>query len=209
MHINRFESFLDIIKSQTYPEPLTGVHTAITQKMLDYFINKYPLGSNSKILDVGCGQGVALQILTRKGFHPIGITLNHEDLSICLNKGYEVREMDQSFLDFDNEIFDLIWCRHCIEHSIFPFFTLPELNRVLGLKKYLYIKVPAPDTSCNHQTNPNHYSVLGKNMWSSLMTRAGFHILEDIDISFKVQAGPDMYFAFILQKIKDSIWNLS
>jgi SAM-dependent methyltransferase len=198
-----------MIKGHTYPESPTGLHTSITQKMFDYFFNKYPLAPNSKILDVGCGQGVALQLFVQKGFHPIGITLNREDLNACSKKGYEVREMDQSFLEFDNEIFDLIWCRHCIEHSIFPYFTLYELNRVLKSKKYLYIEVPAPDTSCSHQTNPNHYSVLGKNMWGSLMTRAGFHVLEDIDISFKVQAGPDMYFAFILQKTEDLIWNPS
>ncbi|MBN1850762.1 MAG: class I SAM-dependent methyltransferase [Deltaproteobacteria bacterium] len=199
-HIQRFENFLDLIKTHTYPEALTDLHSNLTQRMLEYFLAKCPLESTSKILDVGCGQGVALQWFMRKGFHPIGITLNQEDIAACRNKGYDVIEMDQSFMDFDDKTFDLIWCRHCIEHSVFPYFTLHEFNRVLRQRGYLYIEVPAPDTSCKHQTNMNHYSVLGKNMWASLMIRAGFTVLEDIDISFKVQAGPDVYFAFILQK---------
>jgi SAM-dependent methyltransferase len=200
-HIHRFENFLDRIKGHTYPESPTELHTSMTRKMFDYLTDKYPLGLNSKILDVGCGQGVALQLFTQKGFDPIGITLNREDLTACLGKGYEVREMDQSFLDFDDNVFDLIWCRHCIEHSIFPYFTLCELYRVLKPKSYLYLEVPAPDTSCNHQTNINHYSVLGKNMWASLIIRTGLNILEDIEISFTVQAGPDVYYAFIIQKM--------
>ena len=67
-HINRFETFLDTIKDHTYPEPPTELHTSMTEKMFDYFIGKYPLILNSKILDVGCGQGVALELFEKKGF---------------------------------------------------------------------------------------------------------------------------------------------
>ena len=108
--------------------------------------------------------------------------------------------MDQSFLEFDNDNFDFIWCRHCIEHSIFPYFTLSELYRVLRPEGYLYIEVPAPDTKCNHQTNPNHYSVLSKSMWIALIGRTGFKILDLVDLSFEVPAGKDQYWAFIQQK---------
>ncbi len=108
--------------------------------------------------------------------------------------------MDQSFLDFNDEEFDLVWCRHCLEHSIFPYFTLGELFRVLKHKGYLYIEVPAPDTSCNHQANKNHYSTLGKSMWSELIRRTGFNILATFDFKFNVTIGPDIYWAFIQQK---------
>lgn len=198
--IARLDRFLEKIKKDTYPEPPTEPHLSITTKMFDYFNNKYALSSNSKILDVGCGQGLALDLFTEKGFAPVGITLNDEDLSKCKQKGYEVYEMDQSFLTFRDEDFDFIWCRHCLEHSIFPYFTLSELFRVLKPRGYLYIEVPAPDTSCNHQTNQNHYSVLGKSMWIELIKHAGFYMLDALDISFEVPAGPDTYWAFIQQK---------
>ena len=108
--------------------------------------------------------------------------------------------MDQSFLDFDDETFHFIWCRHCIEHSIFPYFTLSELFRVLIPGAHLYIEVPAPDTNCKHQTNKNHYCVMGKSMWADLIIRTGFNLLEATDISFEVIAGPDTYYAFIQKK---------
>ena len=45
--------------------------------------------------------------------------------------------MDQSFLDFADDYFDFVWCRHCLEHSIFPYFTLQEIYRVIKNLYYL------------------------------------------------------------------------
>ena len=155
---------------------------------------------DAKVLDVGCGQGVALELFKSKGLRSTGITLNNEDYTVCKQKGFDVYEMDQSFLDFNDEEFDFIWCRHCLEHSIFPYFTLSELFRVLKSNGYIYIEVPAPDTPCNHQTNVNHYSVLGKSMWIELMKRSGFILLETMQIPLDLKIGKDYYWIFILQK---------
>ncbi len=196
----KFVSFLEKTKKETYPEPPFLLQTSIARGMVDRFLDSHSLSKDKRILDVGCGQGVALEYFESKGFSPIGITLNDEDLSACKQKGYEVYEMDQSFLDFNDEEFDLIWSRHCLEHSVFPYFTLIEFFRVLKHKGYLYIEVPAPDTSCKHQSNQNHYSVLGKSMWTELIKRVGFNIPDVNDISFKVATGPDIYWAFTQQK---------
>jgi SAM-dependent methyltransferase len=199
----KIQTFLLKIKEETYPEPPSQLHSKITNDMLEHFFSKYSLPSKTKVLDIGCGQGVALEIFERKGLAPIGITLNSEDVRVCRDKGYEVYEMDQSFLDFEDRSFDFVWCRHCIEHSIFPYFTLSEIYRVLTLNGYVYIEVPAPDTNCRHQENPNHYSTLGKSLWLSLIKRTGFNILEVLDINFTVPAGSDTYWAIIAQKTSE------
>ena len=198
--IQRFEGFLEKVKRETYPEPVADLPAAITEKALEMFLKKHSLPENSRVLDVGCGQGVALELFKKERFSAVGITLNSEDVSVCRQKGYEVYEMDQSFLDFNDEEFDFIWCRHCLEHSIFPYFTLSELFRVLKRKGYLYIEVPAPDTVSNHHSNQNHYSVLGKNMWLDLIKRSGFNILDIINIPVQLKIGPDLYWAFVQQK---------
>jgi hypothetical protein len=59
--------------------------------------------------------------------------------------------------------------------------------------------VPAPDTSCRHQQNANHYSVLGKTMWQSLFERAGLSLVKAIDLNFVVPAGQDTYWGFLLR----------
>ena len=203
--IKKIEQFLERIKNDTYPEPPTRLHSQITQQMFDVCLKQISLPTAAKILDIGCGQGVALEIFKKHGFAPIGITLNKEDVAICQQKGYQVYQMDQSFLEFTDNHFDFVWCRHCLEHSIFPYFTLQEISRVIKPEGYLYIEVPAPDTNCKHQTNKNYYSVLGKSMWLDLIKRSGFEILQVLDIKFNVPAGPDIYWAMIQKKISSTI----
>jgi SAM-dependent methyltransferase len=198
--IEKLEHFLDKIKGDTYPEPPSDLHTYITQRMIGEFFNKYTLPQQASVLDIGCGQGVALELFKQRNLQPIGITLNSEDVRVCQEKGFDVREMDQSFLDFADRSFDFVWCRHCLEHSIFPYFTLHEIFRVMKDGAYLYVEVPAPDTSCKHHANQNHYSTLGKSAWMSLIQRTGFAILEVLDLNFQVPVGPDTYWVMIQQK---------
>jgi SAM-dependent methyltransferase len=196
----KFDNFLEKIKKETYPEEPSSLHTTLTKQVIGLISKNNLLQKNSKVLDVGCGQGVALELFKREGFSTVGITLNSVDVSVCKQKGYEVYEMDQSFLDFEDEEFDFIWCRHCLEHSIFPYFTLSGFFRVLKPGGYLYVEVPALDTVCNHQTNKNHYSILGKSMWVELIERTGFKIVNFVDIPVELQIGTDHYLSFIQQK---------
>jgi len=198
-HYRRLDAFLERLRGDIYPEPPSPVHTAITRQMFDAVRERFPLAPGARVLDVGCGQGVALELFRAAGLSPVGVTLG-PDAEVCRSKGFEVREMDLSFLDFEDERFDLVWCRHAIEHSVFPFFTLSELHRVLKPGGALYLEVPAPDTACGHQTNPNHYSVLGRSMWIQLILRTGFPQTETLDLNFTTGAGPDTYWAFLQRK---------
>ena len=101
--IIKLENFLLKLQGDTYPEPISEPHLSITKKMLDGLLNKYHCPPGSKILDVGCGQGVALELFLNKGYHPIGIALNDEDIAVCQQKGYQAYKMDQSFLKWRME----------------------------------------------------------------------------------------------------------
>lgn len=81
-----------------------------------------------------------------------------------------------------------------------PFFTLFGFAAILQEGGFLYLEVPAPDTACHHEMNVNHYSVLTKSSWKSLLQRCGFSILWENDFEFKVPAGPDAYLMFVCQK---------
>ncbi len=200
-NVAKLVAFVDKIERDTYPEALSTIHSEITARMLDTLLPQYGIRTEAHILDIGCGQGPALEIFHTREYHDaIGITLNDEDVRICLEKGYAVSKMDQSFLDFSDGAFNFVWARHVIEHSIFPYFTLAEFARVTAGSGYLYLEVPAPETACHHERNPNHYSVLTKSAWASLLERAGFRVLDEVTFQFTTGMGPDEYWGFVCQK---------
>lgn len=199
--IARLVSFIDRIEQETYPEAPSDLHSQITAQMLATLPEHITLPKDAPILDIGCGQGPALDIFREKGFSNVtGITLNDTDVAVCTRKGHRVLKMDQSFLDFPDQHFSFVWARHVIEHSIFPYFTLAEFARVIKKGGFMYLEVPAPETSCHHETNPNHYSVLNKGAWVSLLGRCGFNIQEEVAFRFTTGMGPDEYWGFICAK---------
>src|SRR5206468_3519217 len=121
------------------------------------------------------------------------------DYEVCRAKGLHVRQMDQNFIDFADCEFDLLWCRHVLEHSFAPLFTLTEYRRITKPTGLAYVEVPAPETSAHHEANPNHYSVFTHAVWLSLFRRTGFTVERSTDLSFAVPCGPDMYWAFLLR----------
>ncbi|MFH0735568.1 MAG: class I SAM-dependent methyltransferase [bacterium] len=202
--VERFINFISNAGIETNVEELSLLHSSITEDVISQVNVQFPPNDYPKILDVGCGSGVALKRFKERGYTPVGITINAAEYEICKNQGYDVFLMDQSFLDFNDENFNIIWARHVIEHSLMPYYTLIEFKRVLKSDGILYIEVPAPDTIFNHQNNPFHFSTLTKSSWKSLIQRAGFVIINILEIpitSFEVE-GEDYYWTFLCAKAK-------
>jgi SAM-dependent methyltransferase len=191
----RLDRFLEKLRSDVYPEPETNLHDSLTAMAWKWLVANHPPQPGAKVLDVGCGQGVALKHFVEYGLDSIGIALG-DDVGVCRQKGFNVVEMDLSFLEFPDATFDIVWCRHVLEHSIFPLFSLAETFRVLKPGGILYCEVPAPDTFARHQANRNHYSVFGLSMWSSLIGRAGYGSMKYREIPLELQGGKDLYFSF-------------
>lgn len=200
--MTRLESFMAARAAETYPEPVTSQHSEITAQMAALVAPLLPPGAS--VLDVGCGQGPALEWFKEHGHYPIGVTTNTADLRACEANGHEVYPVDMhamSYRSFEWCPFDCVWARHVLEHSVIPFFVLHEFARVLKPGGILYVEVPMPDTPCNHVANLNHYSVLGKDAWLCLIVRAGFELHEVREIGLQTMAGPDKYLSVIARKL--------
>lgn len=200
--LERLTTFLAVIESHVYPEGPSKLHEDITRQALEHLKECYQPTPYALVLDIGCGQGPALRHFERWGVRAIGITLSDQDVVVCRAQGFTVAKMDQSFLDFDKEVFDVVWARHVLEHSIFPLFTLWEYHRVMKPGAILYVEVPAPETDCHHERNPNHYSLFSRAVWRQLLQRTGFLVVEETCYRFSVDAGDDEYWGFYCRKAR-------
>lgn len=179
--------YYDHVLSQVYSEGDSPFHRNITTDVVSRFIDPLEISKDATILDLGCGPGYFLEEMQARNYtNAVGITASREDVEICEQKNLKARLGDMNFLPERDESVDLLFCRHAIEHSPFPYFSLLEYNRVLKPKGKLYIEVPAPDCDRPHEDNLNHYSIMGRKMWLSLLKRSGFDV-SWYDYQFPVQ----------------------
>jgi hypothetical protein len=66
-----------------------------------------------------------------------------------------------------------------------------EYNRILKQGGKIYIEVPAPDCDRKHETNLNHYSILGSTQLAALIDRTGFTINAFNTLEFDLAVGQD------------------
>lgn len=197
-----------------YDEGDSEFHKVLTTRVVNDYVDKLKLPKDCKIIDVGCGPGYFLDEMKQRGYTDItGITLSPGDIELCTNKGHKIEQFDISFLPqtagYYDESVDFIFCRHALEHSPYPIFTLMEYNRVLKQNSYIYIEVPQPDCERRHEYNLNHYSIFGHHQLFALLDRCGFKTLQTDTLHFKLNI-PDIngeykeveerYYAIIAQK---------
>lgn len=164
-----------------YDEGESGYHKQLTTEVVQKYIDPLGLPQNAHILDLGCGPGYFLDEMKSRGYtNTVGVTLSPGDIALCESKGHTVKKYDLSFLPqsdgYVDESVDFIFLRHALEHSPFPMLTLIEYNRVLKQGGMMYIEVPQPDCDRKHETNLNHYSILGAAQLAALLDRAGFTV---------------------------------
>ena len=177
LDIKKLKRYYKTVIGQVYDEGASPFHQNLTNRVVSDVILPLALPKDSVIYDLGCGPGYFLDAMDAAGYtNVVGTTYSPADLESCRSRGHTVKEMDISFLDVPDASIDMIFSRHSLEHSPFPFITLLEYNRALKHNGYLYVEVPSPGDHRKHEYNPNHYSILGKDMWHALFQRAGFSI---------------------------------
>lgn len=196
--------FLSELCQTAYPEPPSEMHTEITRKMWSEVRDALTPDSLSlkAALDIGCGQGVGLSVLSEV-YKTIGISLSNEDVQACREQRFVAFKADMH--DLSTQLagfrFDLIWMRHALEHSPFPLWVLRQVHGLLKDNGHVYIETPAPGTSARHETNPNHYSVFTAPAWTSLIERSGFEIIWQRQIDLVLEGvGQDCYYAWLAKK---------
>lgn len=195
----RLDSFLSGLPRDGEPARDVAVEESLCLMMYERLRAVSELPAGAHVLDTACGRGTALTLFRNAGLAAVGIG-RPQEVEHCRRLGFDARVMDPSFLTFDNESFDLVWSRRVVEQSVFPFFTLTELFRVLRPGGVLYLEIPSADVPCTQEAKPHHYSLFGKQMWLELIRRAGFQELKVLDLSIPAATGTEVLWTFLLRR---------
>ena len=88
---------------------------------------------NSKVLDLGCGDGSLLyELIKKKNASGLGIEVSMEKIKSCLEYGISVTQEDlnEGLKDFQNNSFDYIILSQTLEYIANPVYLIQEMLRV-------------------------------------------------------------------------------
>lgn len=96
-----------------------------------------------KILDIGCRDGMWLDMLKKAKFKNLrGIDISKKALAIASKKGHDVTRGNAQELPFPDEEFNFVSIIHTLEHCPEPEKVLSEIKRVLEPNGRILIVVP-------------------------------------------------------------------
>ena len=145
MNYKKFKLFEKRSQDTVYSEMSGSFHDDIIPDLVQRLLPEFKLDPTCKMLDIGCGPGVFIKSVKELGYNNVtGVTLSAEDVDACVSQGFTAISASMTDLPIKDASIDFIWCRHALEHSPYPLFTLFEFQRVLAPGGQVFIEVPAP-----------------------------------------------------------------
>ena len=131
---------------------------------------------NPRILDVGCGTGANLEMLSQFGVAE-GVDVSDEALEFCRKKGLAVRKGLAETLPFEDESFDMTTALDVVEHLDDDIAGLREMHRVTKCGGYSLIFVPAFMWLWGVQDDISHHRIrYTKKQIVERLEKAGFKV---------------------------------
>ncbi len=100
----------------------------IDQRIIDQWIQP-----NSRVLDLGCGDGTLLHYLAgNKNVRGYGLEISSEGIQACVAKGVNVIEqnLDEGLKNFDDDSFDTVVMSQTLQTMLRPKNMLAEMTRI-------------------------------------------------------------------------------
>ncbi|HWN08376.1 MAG TPA: class I SAM-dependent methyltransferase [Pyrinomonadaceae bacterium] len=152
----------------------------IIKSFLDRLVRRLKVDAgteNIRILDVGCGTGANLEMLSEFG-EAEGVDVSTDALSFCRARGLaNVKQGEAERLPFDNESFELVTGLDVVEHLDDDLAGLREMHRVLRPEGRALLFVPAFMFLWGVQDDiSNHRRRYTMNELRSVVGKAGFEV---------------------------------
>ncbi|MCL5985052.1 MAG: class I SAM-dependent methyltransferase [Actinobacteria bacterium] len=133
------------MSSEEYPsKPISDSIPRFLIKYSSYgsIVNQIP--PNSKVLDVGCGDGRISALFKRKDCDVWGVDVSRRAVELASKNGIKVKQWDlnQVPLPFEEASFNVLTLIDVLEHVIDPLALLKEAHRLLAPGGRLIISLP-------------------------------------------------------------------
>jgi methionine biosynthesis protein MetW len=117
-------------------------------KRPDYKVILNLIEPNTRVLDLGCGDGSLLSLLIqKKGCRGTGVEINEEAIYKCMAKGLTVSHgnIDSGLADYSNQRFDYVILNESLQQVLHPRIVILEALRVgkkviVGIPNFCQIK---------------------------------------------------------------------
>ena len=153
------------------------------------YLKYFEENKSKKVLDIGCGRGIFLDLLSEAGMNAYGIDGSEEAIKNCKAKGHNNTECGDIFPYLEKkaeekENFDGIFCSHLIEHL--PSDLAVELiclcNRLLSPGGRLILVTPNPSNlevlTEIFWLDPTHVRPYPRNLLTAMLEAANFETIE-------------------------------
>lgn len=152
---------------------------------LDVRVMYVSFRENGRLLDVGCGSGLALEGMAELGWQVYGVDFDPKAVEIAQRKGLEVNLGSLKEQAYPPDYFDVVTMSHLIEHVHDPLGLLRECRRILKPQGLLTMVTPNSDSwghkrfaaSWMHLDPPRHLHVFNEQSLTTLLGAAGFRVV--------------------------------
>ena len=135
------------------------------------------------VLDIGCGRGVFLELLSSVGISSVGLDHSSQSVDVCRQKGFNVLCKDaHEYLAETPEQFGGIFCSHVIEHMDYEAARalLSLCYRALRPRGVLVLLTPNPEDitiiSEVFWLDPTHVRPYPRLLLESMLHASGFEV---------------------------------
>jgi SAM-dependent methyltransferase len=176
---------------RAFEEKFRGSRELIKSRLRSYLPFVRPLADVDKgapTIDLGCGRGEWLELMTEIGFKPYGVDLDEGMLNDCLERNLRVEKGDAvAFLaTISSESQAVVSAFHFIEHIKFDQLrtVVSEAIRVLKPGGLLIMETPNPEnivvSTRNFYLDPTHQSLIPPQLLFFLAEYYGFERVKTI-----------------------------
>lgn len=174
-----------------FEETFRGDRSDIKQRLSAYLpylqeVKAMPETQRPLFVDIGCGRGEWLELMSEQGIPSIGIDLNHAKVDACIGLGYAAKVADGIAFLLQQEENSLggVSGFHLIEHLSFDQLIALFKNAWRALKPggVLIFETPNPENllvgACNFFSDPTHVHPIVPNVARFMAQQAGFADVE-------------------------------